>query len=171
MGNKLVFMKNNILVALFLIFLPVAFLQFYIPTISFGGDVQLFLDLFLIYLAYLSIGQERYQVVAMGFFIGLFQDFIGQSSLLGVFAFTKTIAAYFLCHLFKYDRVWNYGVKLLYLFLVFKIHYILATYLMFDRSFTPFSYIFKISFIQTVFMIALTMVVNKFILVDKKIIK
>ena len=59
MRNKLVFMKNNILVALFLIFLPVAFLQFYIPTISFGGDVQLFLDLFLIYLAYLSIGQER----------------------------------------------------------------------------------------------------------------
>lgn len=164
-------MKSNRIISLALLFFPIVCLQFYIPTISFSGDIQLFLDLLLIYLAYLSIGQERYHVIILGFSIGLFQDFISQNNLLGIFAFTKTIAAYFLCLLSKYDRVWSYGIKLLYLFLIFKFHYILTTYLMFDRSFTPFSYIIKISFIQTVFMIVLTMIINKFILLDKKIIK
>ena len=165
------FLNINIVTNLILFFLPISLLQFYIPTISLGGDVQIFLDLLLIYLAYLSIEKERYLVVIFGFTVGLFQDFIGQSSLLGIFAFSKTIAAYFLCHLSKYDRVWSYAVKVFYLFLVFQFHYILATYLMYDRSFTPMTYIIKISFIQTVFMIVLAMIINKFILVDKKIIR
>ena len=117
------------------------------------------------------MGEKRYNVIAFGFTIGLFQDLIGQSDLLGIFALSKTVAAYFLCHLSKYNRVWKYGIKFLYLFLIFNFHYILVAYLMFDRSATPLFHVMKVSFIQSIFMLAMIIIVNKFILVDKKIIE
>ena len=155
---------------IFLLFF-ISLLQFYVPSIMFSNDLILFPDLLLIYLAYIAVLYDRHYVILFGFIIGLFQDFISQSDLLGLFAFGKTIAGFLLGILSKYDRVWKSMIKISFLFLIFEIHYLFASYLMFDRSFTPIIYILKVSTIQTIFMIIILMIVNKFILIDNKIIK
>ena len=157
---------NQIFLLLF-IFL----LQFYVPSIIFSNDLMLFPDLLLIYLVYISVLYDRHYVILLGFILGLLQDFISQSSLLGLFAFSKTIAGFLFGILSKYDRIWRNIIKISFLFLTFEIHYLLVSYLMFDRNFTPFIYILKVATLQTIFMVILLMIVNKFILIDNKIIK
>jgi len=163
-------MYNKIFNHIFILFFMLLF-QFYVPSIIFSNHVILFPDLLLIYLAYISILYERHYVILIGFTIGLFQDFVSQSNLLGLFAFTKTISGFLFGIFFKYDRVWNNNIKIIFLFFIFKIHYMFGCYMMFDRTFTPILYTFKVSFIQSIFMITLLMIVNRFILIDNKIIK
>ena len=152
-----------------LFFLIIA--QLYIPSYVFSSDIMLFPDLILIYLVYLSFFYERYHVIIIGFILGLFQDLISQSSLIGLFAFSKTIAGFMLGLLSKYDRVWNNKIKLGYLFFTFQIHYIFACYMMFDRNFSSMAFTFKSSILESMFMFILLLVVNRFILIDNKIIK
>ena len=145
--------------------------QFYVPSIVFSNHIILFPDLLLIYLAWVSKLYDRHQVILIGFSIGLFQDLVSQSDLLGLFAFTKTISGFLFGILSKYNRVWNDTIKIIFLLLIFQIHYMFGCYMMFDRTFTPFLYIFKVSFIQSIFMLVLLMIINRFILIDNKIIK
>ena len=145
--------------------------QFYIPSYIISKDIMLFPDLILIYLVYLSLLYERYHVIIIGFVFGLFQDLISQSNLIGLFSFSKTIAGFMLGILSKYDRVWNNKIKLGYLFLIFQIHYIFACYMMFDRSLSSIAFTFKSSILESIFMLILLLVVNRFILIDNKIIK
>ena len=152
-----------------LLFLIIA--QLYIPSYVISKDIMLFPDLVLIYLVYLSLLYERYYLIIIGFVLGLFQDFVSQSNLIGLFAFSKTIAGFMLGLLSKYDRVWNNKIKLGYLFLTFQIHYIFACYMMFDRSITSLAFTFKSSIFESIFMLILLLVVNRFILIDNKIIK
>ena len=159
--------RYNQIFLLFFIFL----LQFYVPSIIFSNDLMLFPDLLLIYLVYISVLYDRHYIILLGFIFGLLQDFISQSSLLGLFAFSKTIAGFLFGILSKYDRVWRNIIKISFLFLTFEIHYLFVSYLMFDRNFTPFIHILKVSTLQTIFMVILLMIVNKFILIDNKIIK
>ena len=100
-----------------------------------------------------------------------FKTLISQSSLIGLFAFSKTIAGFMLGLLSKYDRVWNNKIKLGYLFFTFQIHYIFACYMMFDRNFSSMAFTFKSSILESIFMFILLLVVNRFILIDNKIIK
>ena len=90
---------------------------------------------------------------------------------MGLFAFTKTIAGFLFGILSKYNRVWDDRIKIIFLLLIFQIHYMFGCYMMFDRTFTPFLYTFKVSFIQSIFMLVLLMIINRFILIDNKIIK
>ena len=152
-----------------LLFLIIA--QLYIPSYVFTSDIMLFPDIILIYLVYLSCLYERYQVIIIGFILGLLQDFISQSNLIGLFAFSKTIAGFMLGLLSKYDRVWNKKIKLGYLFFTFQIHYTLACYMMFDRNLSSIAFTLKSSILESMFMLIFLLVVNKFILIDNKIIK
>ncbi len=164
-------MINNRIYSQIFVLLFILLIQFYVPSIIFSNDLMLFPDLLLIYLVYISVLYDRHYVIFFGFVLGLFQDFVSQSNLLGLFAFGKTIAGFLLGMLYKYDRVWKNMIKIGFLFLTFQIHYIFSCYLMFDRTFTPIVYILKVSTIQSIFMIILFMIVNRFILIDNKIIK
>ena len=161
---------NRIFNHIYILFFILLF-QFYVPSIVFSNNMMLFPDLLLIYLVYASTLYDRHYVILIGFTIGLFQDFVSQSNLLGLFAFTKTISGFLLGILSKYDKVWNNRIKFLFLFLIFQIHYMFGCYMMFDRTFTPILYIAKVSLLQSLFMIALLIIVNRFILIDNKIIK
>ena len=130
-----------------LLFLIIA--QFYIPSYVISKDIMLFPDLVLIYLVYLSLLYERYYLINIGFVLGLFQDFVSQGNLIGLFAFSKTIAGFMLGLLSKYNRVWNKKIKLGYLFFTFQIHYIFACYMMFDRNISSIAFTFKSSIINS----------------------
>ena len=154
---------------LFLLLLVLIF-QAFSPSIYIGGDTYLIPDIILVYLTYLSVIHDRYYLLIVGFLLGFSQDLISQHNLLGLFAFTKTIVAFILGTISLYNRVWSKHFKLFFIFLAFFAHSFLTYYMMYDRLLTPFIFIFKYSFLQALLTFLLVYIVNRFILIDNKII-
>ena len=127
-------------------------------------------DLFLIYLSYLSTHNSRSYIIILGLIFGFIQDIITQYELLGLFAMTKTSIGFILGSLNNYNKIWNKKIKMLFLFLTYLLHFIISSYLMYDRSVTPMSYILQLSFMQSIWTFLVVCIINKFILIDNKII-
>tara|TARA_Y100001970_G_C14039470_1_gene752905 strand:- start:182 stop:676 length:495 start_codon:yes stop_codon:yes gene_type:complete len=161
------FRIHNGFILLTLIFV----IQIFIPKIYLGLDLYITPDIILIYMVYLSSIYSRYHIILFGFCLGLLQDIISQINLFGLFAFNKTISGYILGTIGLYDKIWNNQVKILFIFCAFFIHFFIAYYMMYDRTLTPFVYIFRYAFLQSFISIALVLIVNRFILIDNKIIK
>lgn len=153
-----------------LILLFIIISQLFAPRIQILG-VPMSLDFFLIYLTYISTHNNRLFLIFLGFSLGLIQDIITQYELLGLFAFTKTIVGFILGTLDKYRKIWKKNIKMLFLFLVYLFHFILSSYLMFERSTTPIFYILEISLIQSIWTFAILYIINRFLLIDNKIIE
>tara|TARA_B100000959_G_C14924453_1_gene600945 strand:+ start:591 stop:1082 length:492 start_codon:yes stop_codon:yes gene_type:complete len=160
--------KNHIS---FISLITILIIQAFIPKIYLGFELYAMPDIILIYIVYLSFVYKRYYVIALGFILGLFQDIISQSNLVGLFAFNKTIASYILGSIGLYDKIWNNQIKTFFIFCAFFIHFFIVYYMMYDRLLTPLIHIFKYSFLQSFISIVLVLVVNRFILIDNKIIK
>ena len=153
-----------------LILISIFFVQLYIPKIYMGFNLSVTPDFFLIYLTYLSTYNSRLTLIVMGFSLGFIQDIISQHYLLGLFAFSKTITGFILGTFHKHNKIWKKNIKLFFLFSTYMFHFILSSYFMFERSLTPISYILKISFMESIWMILILYIINKFILIDNKII-
>jgi len=97
-------------------------------------------------------------------------DPITQYELLGLFAITKTSLGFILGTLNNYNKIWNRNVKIFFLFLAYLFHFLIASYFMFDRLMTPIYYIFQIALIQTCWTFLILYIINRFILIDNKII-
>tara|TARA_Y100000588_G_C14152858_1_gene881312 strand:+ start:829 stop:1320 length:492 start_codon:yes stop_codon:yes gene_type:complete len=151
---------------LFIVFIA----QLFAPRIYMFGELM-FLDIFLIYLTYLSTQNSRLHLILIGFLFGLIQDIITQHELLGLFAITKTIIGFSLGTLNRYNKIWNRSIKILFLFLVYLSHFVISSYLMFDRSITPIFYILQVSLMQSIWTFLVMYIINRFILIDNKIIK
>ena len=72
----------------FLIFCIISIFQIYAPIIRLT-QVQIYPDIFLIYITVISLLYGRFTALIVGFFAGLIQDFLTQSDLLGIFLFSK----------------------------------------------------------------------------------
>tara|TARA_Y100001970_G_C14123363_1_gene797568 strand:+ start:117 stop:608 length:492 start_codon:yes stop_codon:yes gene_type:complete len=151
-----------------LLFIVVA--QLYAPKVYILGQAVA-IDIFLIYLTYISTHNSRIAVILIGFLFGLIQDIITQYELLGLFAITKTCTGFILGSLNNYNKIWNKNIKMVFLFLAYFFHFIISAYLMFDRLITPTSYILNISLLQSIWTFLIIYIVNKFILIDNKIIE
>ena len=127
-------------------------------------------DIFLVYLTYLSTHNNRIYIIFLGFIFGFVQDIITQYELLGLFAMAKTSIGFILGSLNNYNKIWSRNIKMLFLLSTYLFYFIICSYLMFDRTVTPISYIFKISLMQSVWTFLVVYTVNKFILIDNKII-
>ena len=155
---------------LFILFLLILVSQLYVPVIYMGSGIYTRPDILLIFLTYLSTQNSRFFLILIGFSFGLIQDLITQSNLLGLFSFTKSVIAYILGTLNKYNRLWTSRVKALFLFSTYFIHYFISSYLSFNRLDASYIYILKISIIEALSMFIILYIVNRFILIDNKVI-
>jgi len=146
-------------------------IQAFIPRMYLGFDMYVAPDIILLYMVYLSFIYQRYYIILLGFLFGFFQDIVSQINLFGLFAFTKTITGFLLGTIGLYDKIWNNQVKILFIFFSFFTHFFITYYMMYDRLSTPFTHIFKYSIIQSLLSIVLMLIVNRFILIDNKVIK
>ena len=153
---------------LILILLIIA--QLLVPRVYVLGTLMSF-DLLLIYLTYLSTHNSRFFLIFLGFFLGLIQDIMAQSALLGLFAMTKTALGFILGTLSNYNKIWNRNIKIVFLFSAYLFHFLIASYFMFDRSMTPLYYILQISLIQAFWTFLILYIINRFILIDNKILE
>ena len=155
----------------FAVFLFVFLIQLYSPKIYMGSSISVTPDFLLIYLTCMSIYCNRLHLILIGFSIGFIQDIMTQYNLLGLFAFSKTIMGFMLGTLYKYNKIWKKNIKIIFLFFTYILHFLISSYFMFERSFIPLSYVLKISLLESVWMFFVLLMVNKFVLIDKKIIE
>ena len=150
--------------------LLIILVQSFFPVIYLGQGINFVPDFLLIYMTYLSIIHKRYVLILYGFSLGFLQDITTQVNLLGLFAFSKSITGYLLGYYTDFKQIWKSSVKILFLLTIYFIHYLLCSYLMYDRLITPLSFIIFSSFIQSSILVIVLLIVNRFILIDNKII-
>ena len=155
----------------FISVLLVLLVQLYTPVIYINQGFNFTPDFLLIYITYLSITQQRYVLIIYGFLLGALQDITTQVNLLGLFAFSKSLTGYLLGYYSDYIRIWKPTIKILFLFTIYFLHFVLCSYLMYDRSISPISYIFYSSLSQSFVLVVVLLIINRFILIDNKIIK
>ena len=164
-------MINNRISMSMISFIIILVVQVFIPKMHLGFDMYIAPDIILLYMVYLAFILQRYHIILLGFSLGFIQDIISQINLFGLFAFSKTIVGFLLGTIGLYDKIWNSQVKILFIFFAFFTHFFITYYMMYDRLSTPFSHIFQYSIIQSLLSIVLMIIVNRFILIDNKIIK
>ena len=128
-------------------------------------------DFFLIFLTYLTLFHEKYIIILIGFSLGLVQDLITHKHLIGLFAISKTISAFMLGYLSNYNQIWNKYIKISFLLSVYLSHFFISSYLMYDRSLESFYISSYESIFHSLSLVAILLIINKFILIDNKIIK
>ena len=152
------------------VILFILLVQIYTPIIYLSHGFNFIPDFLLIYITYLSMTQKRYVLVLYGFILGALQDITTQANLLGLFAFSKSLTGYLLGYYSDYSRIWRPTIKILFLFTIYFFHFLVCSYLMYDRSITPFSFIIYSSLVQSFVLIIVLIIINRFILIDNKII-
>ena len=149
----------------FLIFCIISIFQIYAPIIRLT-QVQIYPDIFLIYITVISLLYGRFTALIIGFFAGLIQDFLTQSDLLGIFLFSKSIAAYCLGTIFNYANIWSYRFKIIVIFSAYFIHFFIYCYLL-SRSFIDFYYFLIFIIIQVGISFALFFLTNNLVYRNK----
>ena len=109
--------------------------QFYFPTIFIKG-FHLTPDILLIFITYIAMDENKKIIMLFGFTLGLMQDLITQSDLIGAFTFSKTLIAYCLSYLYDYRKIWTREIKFIFIFIIYLLNFIISAYFVLDRS-TP----------------------------------
>lgn len=97
------------------------------PSFHFRG-VFIQPDLLLVLLTYVALSRGGAVAVLFGFTNGLIQDLTTQASLIGILTLSKSVAAYLLYFLNNYKSVWTRKLKLLWIFGVYFIHFLIYGY-------------------------------------------
>ena len=97
--------------------------QFYFPTIFIKG-FHLTPDILLIFITYIAMDENKKIIMFFGFMLGLMQDLITQSDLIGAFTFSKTLIAYCLSYLYDYRKIWTREIKFIFIFAIYLLNFI-----------------------------------------------
>jgi rod shape-determining protein MreD len=149
-------------------FIIVILLQAYFPVITISGN-PIKPDFFLLLLTYIAIIKGRFVAIIIGLSLGLLQDFITQSELLGFFAFTKSILGYLLGSLFEYKTIWRNNTKMLFIIFVYLIQYIIYIYIFNSGIDLLFFIEMKLVLINLVVNISFLWFINKYMFNSKLI--
>ena len=154
----LLFNNYKIIIRQIFISFILIIIQFYLPVVKISNNLLLSIDLLLIYLTYLSLSRRLYPIIILAFFVGIFQDFIIQNDVMGLFAFVKIISVYFISYLKNVKTLWNFHFKLFYLVSIYFFHYFVYHFI-FINEITSIMILFI--FIESVLNVLLFIVVDK----------
>ena len=154
-------MKNHKIILHSIFLLAVIIIQAYFPII-YLGSLTISPDITLVYISIMAILYGRFNIIFIAFFLGLFQDLISQVTLLGLFSFLKTLAAYGIGSINLHDSVWNRKVKSSVIIVTYFIHFFLYFYVVINDS-ASWIVILQYSFLQTIFTFAIFWLLNRFI--------
>ena len=117
--------NNKKIIIPIVISLVLIVLQGFLPSIVLSDGLIITCDLFFIYLTWLALNKELYQIVIFAFFLGIFQDLVIQSDTVGLYAFIKVVSVYFINYLNKVRNLWGEISIVVYLFVIYFLHYFL----------------------------------------------
>ena len=150
-------MKPNI----FFLFFLVMVCQVFIPLLNIY-DFIVVTDIMIIFLTYIGFYYGRFYSIIFGFMIGFLQDLITQIELMGAMAFTKSIIGYGLGTLALYNNIWSSRFRILFIFILYILHFIIFYYIRFSGVPIELFNIVNIVIINTFLSFIILIIFDKF---------
>ena len=135
-------------------------IQMFIPAFNFYKLV-IIPDVLIIFLTYIGFYYGRFYVIILGFLLGISQDFITQVELMGAMAFTKSAVGFGLGTLVLYRNVWSGNVRMLFIFLMYNLHFLIYYFIKFNGVPISLAVNFQAILIHSLLSIVILIVIDK----------
>lgn len=156
-------MRNKFNISIIFFVLLVFCIQILLPTITFL-KFSLVPDVLIVFLTYVGIYKYRYETVIISFILGLIQDFSTQNELLGIMAFSKSITGYGLGTLSLYIDIWSVYFRMLFIFIIFSIHFFIYNFIKMNSFAIPFATMMEIVILNSILSFFILLIIDKFIM-------
>ena len=156
---------NKSLIKIILLIVVVLYVQIFIPALSLNG-LDIIADILIIFLTYIGFYYGRFYTIIIGFIFGITQDLITQIDLLGAMALTKSAIGFGLGTLALYRNVWNSNSKMLFIFLMYFLHFLIFYFIKFNGVSIPISISIQIIIIHSLLSYLLLFIIEKSIITD-----
>ena len=130
------------------------------PNIIFFNEHEINIDLFLVFITFLSIILGSYKIIIFSFFYGIILDIVLSTNEIGLLSFITSFTSFLLISLKDYDNLWNKNMKFLSIFFIYLFHFLLFYLILFNDTFLV---VFLISFFQAIFTFVIFFIISKFI--------
>ena len=153
-------MNNKIAIQIIILTIIVMCIQIFIPAFNFYNLV-IVPDILIIFLTYIGFYYGRFYVIILGFFMGISQDFITQVELMGAMAFTKSAIGFGLGTLALYRNVWSGNIRMVFIFLLYNLHFIIYYFIKFSGVPISSSIYIQVVLIHSLVSFAILFVIDK----------
>ena len=153
-------MNNKVTLQIIVMTIVVMGIQMFIPAFNFYKLV-IIPDVLIIFLTYIGFYYGRFYVIILGFILGISQDFITQVELMGAMAFTKSAVGFGLGTLVLYRNVWSGNVKMLFIFLMYNLHFLIYYFIKFNGVSILLAVYFQAILIHSLLSIVILIVIDK----------
>jgi len=103
----------------------------------------------------------RFYTILLGFIFGITQDFITQIDLLGAMALTKSAIGFGLGTLALYRNIWHIISKMLFIFLMYFLHFLIFYFIKFNGVSIPISISIQVIIMHTLLSYLIFIVIEK----------
>jgi len=134
--------------------------QIFIPAFSFH-KLKIVPDILIIYLTYIGFYHGRFYAIILGFIFGITQDFITQVELLGAMAFTKSALGFGLGTLALYRNIWPKHIRLLFIFLMYLLHFLIYFFIKFNGVHISISVYMQVIVIHSLLSFTILFIIDK----------
>ena len=134
--------------------------QLYVPAFSFN-DLDIIADILIIFLTYMGFYFGRFYTIIIGFIFGITQDLITQIDLLGAMALTKSAIGFGLGTLILYRNIWSAKSRMLFIFLMYFLHFMIFYFIKFNGVSIPISISIQVIVIHSFLSFIILLVMDK----------
>jgi rod shape-determining protein MreD len=134
--------------------------QIFVPAFNFKG-LDIVADILIIFLTYMGFYYGRFYTIILGFIFGMTQDLITQIDLLGAMALTKSVIGFGLGSLALYRNIWSVKSKMLFIFLMYFLHFVIFYFIKFNGVSIPISISMQVIIMHTLISYLILVVIEK----------
>ena len=153
-------MINKSFIKVILLIVVILYVQIFIPAFSFN-KLDIVADILIIFLTYIGFYYGRFYTILLGFIFGITQDFITQIDLLGAMALTKSAIGFGLGTLALYRNIWHIKSKMLFIFLMYFLHFLIFYFIKFNGVSIPISILIQVIIMHTLLSYLILIVIEK----------
>ena len=143
-----------------LLTVAVLIVQLYVPAFSFN-DLDIIADILIIFLTYMGFYYGRFYTIILGFIFGITQDLITQIDLLGAMALTKSAIGFGLGTLILYRNIWSAKSRMLFIFLMYFLHFMIFYFIKFNGVSVPISISIQVIVIHSLLSFIIFLVMDR----------
>ena len=138
----------------------VVIVQIFIPAFNFN-NLNIVADIMIIFLTYMGFYYGRFYTIILGFIFGITQDLITQINLLGTLALTKSALGFGLGTLALYRNIWLVRSRMLFIFLMYFLHFLIFYFIKFNGVSIPMSISIQVVVIHSLLSYLLLIIIEK----------
>ena len=151
---------NKSFIKVILLIVVVLCVQIFIPAFSLTG-LDIIADILIIFLTYTGFYYGRFYTIIIGFIFGITQDLITQIDLLGAMALTKSAIGFGLGTLALYRNIWSTKSKMLFIFLMYFLHFSIFYLIKFNGVSIPIAISIQVVVIHSLLSYLLLFIIEK----------